>query len=83
MLGFYPLGAAPLGAVATSITPIARPLQGLTFLFGGLLGDGAPPVTGTQAWINVAGTWRQATVYINVGGVWKVATPYVKVGTWR
>jgi hypothetical protein len=58
-------------------------LQGLTFLFGGLLGGAAPPVTGTQAWINVAGTWRQATVYINVGGVWKVATPYVKVGTWR
>lgn len=57
-------------------------LQGLTLLFGGLLGSGAPP-TSTQAWINVSGVWKQATVYINIGGVWKVATSYVKVGTWR
>jgi hypothetical protein len=80
MLGFSPLGASPLGAI-----PAAAPktLQGLTFLFGMLLGDGAPPVVGTQAWIKVAGTWRQATVWINVGGVWKTTTAYVKVGTWR
>jgi hypothetical protein len=57
-------------------------IQGLTFLFGGLLG-GAPPVTPTQAWINIGGTWKQATVWLNISGVWKTVTSYVKVGTWR
>lgn len=69
-------------ALFSSGSPAASGIQGLTFLFGGLLGGGAPPV-GTQAWIKVAGTWRQATVWINVGGVWKTTTAYVKVVTWR
>lgn len=69
--------------IFSSGAPASSGIQGLTFLFGGLLGGGAPPVTGTQAWINIGGVWKQATVWLNVSGVWKTVTSYVKVGTWR
>lgn len=40
--------------------------------------------TATQAWIKVAGVWKQATMWIKVSGVWKTATPKIKVaGTWK
>jgi len=49
-----------------------------------LRNQGTPPPANTIAWINVAGVWKQATVYIKVAGVWKVATPYIKVsGIWK
>lgn len=39
---------------------------------------------GTQAYLNVGGTWKTATPWVNVGGVWKQATPSVNVGgTWK
>jgi hypothetical protein len=38
----------------------------------------------TQAWIKIAGVWKQATVWIKVAGTWKTATPNIKVsGTWK
>jgi len=40
--------------------------------------------TPTKVWINVAGTWKLATVYTKVAGVWKTTTPFIKVGgTWK
>ena len=39
---------------------------------------------GAAHWINVGGTWKQATTHLNVGGTWKQATPSIKVaGTWK
>ena len=39
---------------------------------------------GTQAYLNVGGTWKTATPWVNVGGVWKQAAPNVNVGgTWK
>jgi hypothetical protein len=44
----------------------------------------APSLANTIAWLKVAGTWKQATVYIKVAGVWKTATPNIKVaGVWK
>lgn len=40
--------------------------------------------TATQAWIKIAGVWKQATVWIKVAGTWKTATPNLKVsGVWK
>ena len=33
----------------------------------------------SSALVNVAGVWKEATVYVNVAGVWKVATRYVAI----
>jgi hypothetical protein len=47
------------------------------------LGSGAAPA-GTKVWLNVAGTWKLATVYTKAAGVWKTTTPFIKVsGTWK
>jgi len=35
-------------------------------------------------WINVGGTWKQATVWINVDGAWRAATVSLNVlGAWK
>jgi hypothetical protein len=42
----------------------------------------APP--SVQAWIKVAGTWREATPFVRVAGTWQQATPSMKIaGTWQ
>jgi hypothetical protein len=59
------------------------------FFDGAQVEIGSLPITGvatvvTQAWIKIAGVWKQATVWIKAGGVWKTATPKTKVaGTWK
>jgi hypothetical protein len=48
-----------------------------------LQSSGSPPAN-TIAWLKVAGTWKQATVFIKVAGVWKQAEPKIKIsGVWR
>ena len=48
------------------------------------LGSVTPPSTNTIAWLKVAGTWKQATVFIKVAGVWKQAEPKIKIsGVWK
>jgi len=43
-----------------------------------------PPVDPVKAWLRVAGTWKETTVYTRIAGLWKTATPSIKVaGTWR
>lgn len=45
-----------------------------------------PPVGGLNVYVNVAGTWKQATAaYVKVAGVWKsVTTVSTKVaGVWK
>lgn len=38
----------------------------------------------TIVWINVAGTWKEATPFIKASGTWKQATPFIKVASiWR
>lgn len=40
--------------------------------------------TGTIAWVNVAGVWKQTTKWLNVGGTWKDSTAfYNDSGTWK
>jgi hypothetical protein len=42
------------------------------------------PPAAVQAWVKVAGTWRQATPFVRVAGTWRQATPSVKVaGVWE
>jgi hypothetical protein len=44
----------------------------------------APKLLGGQLYVNVNGSWKQATAYINVGGSWKEVTPKINVGgTWK
>jgi hypothetical protein len=39
-----------------------------------------PTPLGNTFWINVSGTWVQATPYVKVSGVWKQATPKINLG---
>jgi len=44
----------------------------------------AAPPSGVQAWVRVAGVWKEGTVWIKVSGTWQQATPKLKVaGTWE
>jgi hypothetical protein len=44
----------------------------------------AAPPTGTIAWLNVSGVWKQLVVWLNVSGTWKTTTPnYNDGGTWK
>jgi len=53
-------------------------------MFLTILSPQGPPPTGSIIWLNVAGVWKQTTVYIKDSGTWKVATPYIKVsGVWK
>ena len=43
-----------------------------------------PQINRGTAWINVAGTWKEAFSWVNVSGVWKRAVPWINVdGTWK
>lgn len=61
MLGFYPLGAAPLGSIpettyATSVTPWIN--------IGGVWKE-------ATVWMNISGTWQIVTPYVKAGGIWR------------
>lgn len=61
-----------------------RLFDGATIEIGQVPIVATPVVSGTIAWINVSGVWKQATAFINVGGVWKTSTPNIKVaGVWK
>lgn len=37
-----------------------------------------------RIFVNIAGTWKQATAFVNIAGVWKQATVFVNVGgVWK
>ena len=40
----------------------------------------APKLLGGQFYVNVGGSWKQATAYINVGGTWKEAQAKINAG---
>lgn len=52
---------------------------------GVMLSETSPVAAGTQLiYVNVAGTWKQATVFVKNAGVWKQPTVYVKhSGVWK
>ena len=39
-----------------------------------------PKAVGAQCYVNVNGTWKEATVYVNVNGSWKEAQAKINVG---
>lgn len=44
----------------------------------------APASLGIIAYVNVNGTWKQATPWVNIGGTWKQVVPYINnAGTWK
>ena len=44
----------------------------------------APASLGIIAYVNVNGTWKQASPWVNIGGTWKQVVPYVNnAGTWK
>lgn len=50
------------------------------------VGPGAAPPSGLNVWVNVAGTWKQASAaYVNVSGTWKTASTVSAdiSGTWK
>lgn len=61
-----------------------RLYDGATIEIGQVPIVATPVVSGTIAYINVSGVWKQATAFIKVAGVWKTSTPNIKVaGTWK
>lgn len=47
---------------------------------------GPSAVTGLNVWVNVAGTWKQASAaYVNVSGTWKLVSAISTraSGTWK
>lgn len=75
----YYTGEADAGVSITTIagwTNSTSSQQTLTFT--------APKLLGGQFYVNVNGSWKQATAYINVGGSWKEVTPKINVsGDWK
>ena len=44
----------------------------------------APASLGIIAYVNVNGTWKQASPWVNIGGTWKQVVPYINnAGTWK
>lgn len=44
----------------------------------------APASLGIMVYVNVNGTWKQATPWVNIGGTWKQVVPYINnAGTWK
>jgi len=42
------------------------------------------PATGLNVWVNVAGTWKQASAaYVKVSGVWKSVSSISTRGAWK
>jgi hypothetical protein len=39
-----------------------------------------PKAVGAQCYVNVNGSWKEATVFVNVGGTWKEAQAKINVG---
>ena len=74
-LTIYYEGEAAAGvSIATVVgwTESSGSRQTLTFT--------APKLLGGQFYVNVGGSWKQATAYINVGGTWKEAQAKINVG---
>ena len=40
----------------------------------------APKLRGVTAYVNVNGTWKEATMFVNVGGTWKEAQAKINAG---
>lgn len=75
---FYYVDEAEVGAAI--VTKVAASVGALL----GTLTFAAPKLLGGQFYVNVNGSWKQATAYINVGGSWKEVTPKINVGgTWK
>ena len=44
----------------------------------------APASLGIIAYVNVNGTWKQASPWVHIGGTWKQVVPYINnAGTWK
>lgn len=44
----------------------------------------APASLGIMVYVNVNGTWKQASPWVNIGGTWKQVVPYINnAGTWK
>ena len=70
---FYYVGEAESGA---EIGTVAGGSNGSKF---GTLSFTAPKTNG-NVYVNVNGTWKEATMFVNVGGTWKEAQAKINVG---
>lgn len=44
----------------------------------------APASLAIMVYVNVNGTWKQASPWVNIGGTWKQVAPYINnAGTWK
>lgn len=44
----------------------------------------APASLAIMVYVNVNGTWKQASPWVNIGGTWKQVVPYINnAGTWK
>ena len=71
---FYYVDEAEVGA--TIVTRVAASIGALL----GTLTFTAPKLLGGQFYVNVNGTWKEATMFVNVGGTWKEAQAKINVG---
>ena len=72
---FYYVGEAAEGVTVT--TTVGRngesgTMKSCTFT--------APKAAGAMVYVNVNGTWKEATMFVNVGGTWKEAQAKINVG---
>jgi hypothetical protein len=65
---FVQVEAKTLGTTSLDIAYLGAP-------FVAVGPTAAPPVSGLNTYVRVAGVWKQATaLYVRVGGAWKTAT---------
>lgn len=79
---FYYIGEASPGTTIkvniNGIGGIGSAVETQTITFS------APAFLGIIAYVNVNGTWKQATPWVNIGGTWKQVVPYINnAGTWK
>ena len=82
-LDYVSVNTGPFVKVAAKGTEIEGiSINGLIFV----LSAGAAAASGTNVFVNISGTWKEAdSVHVNVGGTWKNMSE-VKVnvgGTWK
>ena len=71
---FYYTGEADAGATVKTATAAENVGTFFTLTFT------APKLLGGQFYVNVGGTWKEATMFVNVSGTWKEAQAKINVG---
>ena len=70
---FYYTGEADAGATVKTATAAENVGTFFTLSF-------TAPKTSGNVYVNVNGTWKEATMFVNVGGTWKEAQAKINVG---